>query len=212
MPPTDSQDNARVAVNGRDYRRPTRPTVVITIDGCQPAYLDDALERGLMPRLTGLLADSGSYHLGTGADALVDQPEQRLDRDRRRPVDARHPRQPLPRAGRLRGPVDRPVTPARPDDSRRDAAGRRAGAGGDGEGQAAPPAGRGRRPRRSAPSGPASWPAGARHRRRAGRWSAEPSRRSTTGTSSHYAMEIGLAVHRICWSATGRARTCSTSR
>jgi phosphonoacetate hydrolase len=38
--------------------------VVITIDGCEPAYLDDALERGLMPCLRELLAGGGAYHLG----------------------------------------------------------------------------------------------------------------------------------------------------
>jgi phosphonoacetate hydrolase len=55
-----------VTVNGRDYRRPRQPTVVITIDGCQPAYLDDGMARGLMPRLTSLLAQDGAYHLGRG--------------------------------------------------------------------------------------------------------------------------------------------------
>jgi len=55
-----------VTVNGRDYRRPRRPTVVITIDGCQPAYLDDGMARGLMPRLKALLANGGAYHLGRG--------------------------------------------------------------------------------------------------------------------------------------------------
>jgi phosphonoacetate hydrolase len=56
----------RVAVNGRDYRRPRQPTVVITIDGCQPAYLDDGMARGLMPRLSRMLSEGGSYHLGNG--------------------------------------------------------------------------------------------------------------------------------------------------
>jgi phosphonoacetate hydrolase len=55
-----------VTVNGRDYRLPSRPTVVITIDGCQPAYLDDGMARGLMPRLSALLAGDGAYHLGRG--------------------------------------------------------------------------------------------------------------------------------------------------
>jgi phosphonoacetate hydrolase len=57
---------AIVTVNGRDYRRPRQPTVVITIDGCQPAYLDDGLARGLMPRFSALLANGGAYHLGRG--------------------------------------------------------------------------------------------------------------------------------------------------
>lgn len=53
-----------ITVNAREYRLPRRPTVAITIDGCEPAYLDDAMARGLMPRLTVLLAGDGVYHLG----------------------------------------------------------------------------------------------------------------------------------------------------
>jgi phosphonoacetate hydrolase len=53
-----------VNVNGRDYRLPRQSTVVVTIDGCEPAYLDNALARGLMPRLQQMLASGGAYHLG----------------------------------------------------------------------------------------------------------------------------------------------------
>ena len=53
-----------IEVNGRTYALPRQPTVVITIDGCEPAYLDDALARGLMPRLQALLAAGGSYARG----------------------------------------------------------------------------------------------------------------------------------------------------
>lgn len=53
-----------ITVNAREYRMPTRPTVVITIDGCDPRYLDDALPRGLMPRLAAMLADGGACALG----------------------------------------------------------------------------------------------------------------------------------------------------
>ena len=60
----DTTRAATVTVNGRDYRRPIRPTVVFTLDGCQPAYLDDGMARGLMPRLTSMLASGGAYHLG----------------------------------------------------------------------------------------------------------------------------------------------------
>ena len=55
-----------VEVNGRSYRLPTRPTVVITVDGGDPAYFDDALQRQLMPCLTAMLASGGSYALGRG--------------------------------------------------------------------------------------------------------------------------------------------------
>jgi phosphonoacetate hydrolase len=53
-----------VTINARDYRLPRRPTVAITIDGCDPSYLEDGLARGLMPRLRDMLAGDGAYHLG----------------------------------------------------------------------------------------------------------------------------------------------------
>jgi phosphonoacetate hydrolase len=53
-----------MVINAREYRRPTRPTVVITIDGSDPAYIDNGLARGLMPRLNAMLANGGAYHLG----------------------------------------------------------------------------------------------------------------------------------------------------
>jgi len=53
-----------VTVNGRDYKLPREPTVAITADGCGPEYLEDAMGRGLMPRLEGMLAAGGAYHLG----------------------------------------------------------------------------------------------------------------------------------------------------
>ncbi len=31
---------AEIEVNGRRYRLPSQPTVVICFDGCDPAYLD----------------------------------------------------------------------------------------------------------------------------------------------------------------------------
>ena len=57
-----------VVVNGREYRLPTRPTVVVTVDGGDPRYFDDALSRGLMPRLAGMLGpgDGGTYVRGLG--------------------------------------------------------------------------------------------------------------------------------------------------
>jgi phosphonoacetate hydrolase len=53
-----------LTINGRDYAFPRRPTVAITVDGCDPRYLDSALDRGLMPRLHDLLANGGTYALG----------------------------------------------------------------------------------------------------------------------------------------------------
>jgi phosphonoacetate hydrolase len=57
--PTDT-----ITINARDYRPPRRPTAVVTMDGTDPCYLDDALARDLMPRLADLLRNGGSYNLG----------------------------------------------------------------------------------------------------------------------------------------------------
>jgi phosphonoacetate hydrolase len=42
-----------IDVNARPYRLPARPTVAITVDGCDPRYLDDAMAREVMPRQIG---------------------------------------------------------------------------------------------------------------------------------------------------------------
>src|SRR5216683_8167854 len=63
-----------VSVNGREYRAPTQPTVVFTIDGGDPRYLDDALARGLMPALQGMLANGGSYQRGRGCMPSLTNP------------------------------------------------------------------------------------------------------------------------------------------
>jgi phosphonoacetate hydrolase len=54
-----------VTVNGRFYRRPARPVVVLCIDGSAPAYTDAAIAAGAMPWLgaarvrgASLLADA----------------------------------------------------------------------------------------------------------------------------------------------------------
>jgi phosphonoacetate hydrolase len=40
-----------VSVNGRFYRKPRRPTVVICVDGFDPAYLREGLKDGFLPNL-----------------------------------------------------------------------------------------------------------------------------------------------------------------
>ena len=86
-----------VTVNAREYRLPDRPTAVITIDGCDPRYLDDALARGLMPRLAEMLENGGSYKLGRSSDAIIHQHQQYVDRHRRNAADPWPARQSLPR-------------------------------------------------------------------------------------------------------------------
>ena len=49
-----------VTVNGRAYPWPRVPAVVICLDGCEPAYLEIAMARGLMPTLAAMRA-SGTF-------------------------------------------------------------------------------------------------------------------------------------------------------
>ena len=56
-----------VTVNGRRYRKPAQPLVVVCVDGCEPEYLDRAIAAGVMPYLAGVRA-SGTYTL---ADAVM---------------------------------------------------------------------------------------------------------------------------------------------
>ena len=42
---------APLTVNGRTYRYPTRPTVVVCVDGCEPLYVERALAEGASPAL-----------------------------------------------------------------------------------------------------------------------------------------------------------------
>lgn len=47
--------NKTVAVNGRSYRWPQSPTVVICIDGSEPDYIEQAVAAGAMPYTAGML-------------------------------------------------------------------------------------------------------------------------------------------------------------
>ena len=44
-------DERSVEVNGRTYRWPTAPVVVVCVDGSEPDYMDRAIEAGVMPWL-----------------------------------------------------------------------------------------------------------------------------------------------------------------
>jgi phosphonoacetate hydrolase len=59
-----STERARIAVNGREYRWPQRPVVVVCVDGCEPEYLTRAVEAGVAPWLADVHA--------TGTALLVD--------------------------------------------------------------------------------------------------------------------------------------------
>jgi phosphonoacetate hydrolase len=53
-----------IDANGRHYRSPRRPVLAICADGWDPEYVDDALDRRLMPRLAEALDAGGTYALG----------------------------------------------------------------------------------------------------------------------------------------------------
>jgi len=55
-----------IELNGRSYRVPTRPTVVICADGCDPSYLEAGLEAGVLPTIARW-RESGFYALADAA-------------------------------------------------------------------------------------------------------------------------------------------------
>lgn len=57
-----------VTVNGTDYSLPTKPTVVITVDGGATAYFEAALDAKVMPNLRDML-DGGAF-LGEGLSEM----------------------------------------------------------------------------------------------------------------------------------------------
>jgi phosphonoacetate hydrolase len=57
-------ERAPVAVNGRTYRWPDRPLVVVCVDGCEPDYVARAVDDGAMSYLADVLR--------TGTSRLVD--------------------------------------------------------------------------------------------------------------------------------------------
>ncbi|MEU6644548.1 alkaline phosphatase family protein [Saccharomonospora sp. NPDC046836] len=53
-----------ITVNDRPYTVPDHPVVVITVDGGDPRYFHDALDRGTMPRLRRMLDNGGEFGIG----------------------------------------------------------------------------------------------------------------------------------------------------
>ena len=49
--------------NERSYEVPERPVLAVCADGWDPGYVDDALERGLMPRLSETLSNGGGTYV-----------------------------------------------------------------------------------------------------------------------------------------------------
>ena len=107
-----------LTVNGRTYRWPDRPLVVVCVDGCEPDYINQAIEAGSAPWMASL---ERPRHLPDRRlrRAVVHQPEQPVDRHGRAAVRARHLRQLLLGPGRRRRSDDeRRQVPAHRHDPR----------------------------------------------------------------------------------------------
>ncbi len=51
--------NKTISVNGRDYRWPDKPCVIVCIDGSEPDYIERAIEDGVMPWMKKVVSDQG---------------------------------------------------------------------------------------------------------------------------------------------------------
>ncbi|MCG6891733.1 MAG: phosphonoacetate hydrolase [Gammaproteobacteria bacterium] len=55
-----SAQKPAVSINGRDYRWPERPRVVVCIDGSEPDYIEQAVAAGVMPWMKKVIEQQGS--------------------------------------------------------------------------------------------------------------------------------------------------------
>src|SRR5215510_1073939 len=46
-----------ISINGRSYRKPTAPTVIICFDGCDPRYISHGLSAGLLPNISRIISE-----------------------------------------------------------------------------------------------------------------------------------------------------------
>src|ERR1700721_3204530 len=53
--------------NGRFYRAPARPTVVICLDGSEPGYIEEAIKAGVAPTFARFMKDGAHVH----ADSVI---------------------------------------------------------------------------------------------------------------------------------------------
>ncbi|CAG9201921.1 Phosphonoacetate hydrolase [Paraburkholderia sabiae] len=55
------QSERNVEVNGRSYRLPAKPTVVVCVDGCEYDYLEAAVKAGVAPFIGKMLRDGAAF-------------------------------------------------------------------------------------------------------------------------------------------------------
>src|SRR5215472_16366597 len=53
----EEQMSDLIELNGRRYRKPQRPTVVICVDGCDPEYLEHGIPDGVFPTIGSFRRD-----------------------------------------------------------------------------------------------------------------------------------------------------------
>ncbi|MDH3633285.1 MAG: phosphonoacetate hydrolase [Gammaproteobacteria bacterium] len=54
-----SPDKSVITVNGRDYRWPNKPVIVVCIDGSEPDYIEQAIAAGVMPWMKKVVEEQG---------------------------------------------------------------------------------------------------------------------------------------------------------
>ncbi|WP_026363103.1 phosphonoacetate hydrolase [Methylopila sp. M107] len=52
---SQTETGSDIIANGRSYRRPGKPVVIVCIDGSEPGYIEAAIEKGLAPNLDRLM-------------------------------------------------------------------------------------------------------------------------------------------------------------
>ena len=53
-------------IYGLKYVFPTKPTVVVCLDGSEPEYINFAIKKGLMPNVENMI-EKGEYHIAKSA-------------------------------------------------------------------------------------------------------------------------------------------------
>jgi phosphonoacetate hydrolase len=65
--------NGEIRVNGRSYRKPVVPTVVICFDGCDPRYISHGVRAGLFPNISKIISE-GFYAIADAAMPTLTNP------------------------------------------------------------------------------------------------------------------------------------------
>ena len=50
-----ADDQSSILLHGRSYALPTRPVVVVCIDGCDPEYIEHGIKNGVCPTIASFV-------------------------------------------------------------------------------------------------------------------------------------------------------------